>query len=340
MTNAKKVGFAVLGLGAIAQSSVLPAFARAKRAKLVALISRDKKKAASLARKFGARFAYSQEEYSACLSNPDVSAIFIATPQGEHAASTIEAARAGKHVLCEKPLAATVEQSAAMVQACQRHNVHLMTAYRKYFEPGSLFLKQLIQRGDLGRIDVMHTGFSETLTPGVSPAWLVDPNLSGGGPLMDLGVYCVNTTRWLVNEDPVEVTAQSWVNDRARFSKIEEGITFRLRFPSGMVVLGSSSYGTAPSSFLVVQGSKGWATLTPAYSGEVERRLIATIGQRRIDRKFKVIDEFAIELDAFASAIQTNRPVECDGVQGHRDMIIIQAIYEAAAKQKAVAIQY
>jgi predicted dehydrogenase len=155
---AKKIGFAVVGLGSIAQGSVLPAFAKAKKAKLVALVSRDKKKANKLAGKFGAASAYGTDEYFACLSNPDVSAVYIATPQGEHEALATEAARAGKHVLCEKPLAATVEQSARMVAACQQHGVLLMTAYRKYFESGSLYLKKLIREGSLGRIDVIPRG--------------------------------------------------------------------------------------------------------------------------------------------------------------------------------------
>ncbi len=340
MTKPKKIGFAVVGLGTIAQSAVLPCFARSRKSKLVALVSRDKKKAVQLARKFKARFAYSQDEYSACLANPEVSAIYIATPPGEHAAFTIEAARAGKHVLCEKPLAATVEQSAAMVEACRQNGVLLMTAYRKYFEAGSLQLKNLIRRGDLGRIDVIHTAFSELHSPKVSQAWLLDSKAAGGGPLTDLGVYCVNTTRWLVDEDPVEASAQSWVNDPVRFTDVEEGISFRLRFPSGLVVLGSSSYGASPSSFVVVHGTKGFVSFSPAFPWEVERRLTGNIGKRRIDRKFKLVDEFALEVDAFASAIQSNRPVESDGAQGHRDMIIIRAIYESARKKQPVVIRY
>jgi predicted dehydrogenase len=126
MTAHKKVGFAVVGLGSIAQSSVLPAFSHSKKARLVALVSRDKKKAARLAHKFKTPAFYAYEEYAACLANPEVDAVYVATPQGEHAPLTVQAARAGKHVLCEKPLAATVEQSALMVDACQKHHVSLI----------------------------------------------------------------------------------------------------------------------------------------------------------------------------------------------------------------------
>jgi predicted dehydrogenase len=334
----ERVGFAVIGLGSIAQSSVLPAFANCKKAKLVALVGRDTKKALQLARKFNARFHYSSDQFSECLANPKVAAVYLATPQGEHAALTIRAARAGKHVLCEKPLAARLEQSASMVEACRRAGVLLMTAYRKYYEPSTVYLKKLIKSGRLGRIDVIHTAFSELHISGVSLAWLLDAQIAGGGPLMDLGIYCVNTTRWLLEEDPVEVVAQSWVNDTVRYKEVEEGISFRLRFPSGVIALASSTYGAAPSSFIYVQGTLGWASLSPAFPLDEERHLTAKIGKRCIQRTFKVLDEFAPEIDAFASAIQDHGSVEPDGAEGHRDIIIIDAIYRSARDKRTVAI--
>src|SRR5271168_1859063 len=241
---------------------------------------------------------------------------------------------------CEKPLAATAEQAARMVEACRRNRVLLMTAYRKYFEPSSLYLRQLIQNGELGRIDVIHTAFSELYSSGKSLPWLVDSNLAGGGPLMDLGVYCVNTTRWMVDEDPAEVSAQSWARDTVTFWDVEEGISFRMQFPSGLVVQASASYGAVLSSFIYVQGTKGWASLTPAFPFDEVRRLTGKISKRAIDRTFPIIDEFGPELNELASAIQNRRPVESDGVQGHRDMVILESIYNSARKQRPVVINY
>ncbi len=340
MAASKRIGFAVVGLGKIAQGSVLPAFTNCKHAKLVALVSSDRKKATWLARKFAAEAVYSSDDYAACLAHPEISALYIATPPGDHAHLTTAAAQAGKHVLCEKPLAATSEQSAAMVEACRKNGVLLMTAYRKYYEPSTLYLKQLIQSGKLGRIDVIHTAFSELYSPGVSQSWLVDPKLAGGGPLMDLGVYCVNTSRWLVDANPSEVSAQSWVHDAAKFQEVEEGISFRLRFPSGLVVVGSSTYCAAMSSFIFVQGTKGWASLAPVFPFDEDRHLTGKVGKREIARTFKVIDEFAIEIDALATAVQNKRSVEADGIEGHRDMIILEAIYESARTQRPVNIKY
>src|SRR5580704_5845788 len=144
MTVKKKVGFAVVGLGAIAQGSVLPAFANCKRARLVALVGSDDKKTARLAREFRAKDHYHSDRYAECLADPEISAVYIATPPGVHAGWTIQAAQAGKNVLCEKPLAANLADSAAMVEACRKNGVLLMTAYRKFYEPSALYLRQLI----------------------------------------------------------------------------------------------------------------------------------------------------------------------------------------------------
>lgn len=340
METGKKIGFAVVGLGAIAQGSVLPAFRHAKRARLIALVSRDKRKAEKLARKFKASTAYSTDDFSLCLENPEVDAVYLATPQSEHLSATIKAAQAGKHVLSEKPLALNSAQSAEMVRVCDASGVQLMTAYRKYYEPSALFLKNLIQSGKLGKLDMLHTAFSELHVPGRSLPWLLDAKVSGGGPLMDLGVYCINTSRWLVEEDPAAVTAHSWKKDAARFQDVEEGISFRMNFSSGLIVQGSTTYSSVLSSFLFAQGTNGWACLTPAFPFDEERRVTGKISGKWFERKFKVVDEFAPELDAFARAIQTGKPVEPGGRQGHRDMLILEAIYSSARKNLPVAVRY
>jgi predicted dehydrogenase len=143
-----------------------------------------------------------------------------------------------------------------------------------------------------------------------------------------------------VGEDPIEVTAQAWRNDSERFRQVEEGISFGMQFSSGLVVQGSSTYGAALSSFIFIQGTKGWVCLTPAFPFDEERRLTGKIAGRALEKKFKIVDEFAPEIDAFAEAIQRKQPVEPDGVQGLRDMKIMHAIYEAAKQHKSTAIPY
>jgi len=228
-----------------------------------------------------------------------------------------------------------------MVRACRKAGVLLMTAYRKYFEPSSVALKKIISSGLLGRVDIIHTAFTEFRPAGDnSPGWMFNRKLSGGGPLMDLGVYCVNTSRWLVDEDPVEARAASWTRDRKRFKEVEEGISFRLKFPSGLVLQGTSSWGSALASFIQVHGQKGWASLSPAFTFEHDRRLDGNVEGKGFGEEFRAIDEFALELDAFSTCIRQNRKPVPDGVQGMRDIVIIDAIYRAAKLGRPVPIRY
>lgn len=331
----------MVGLGSISQMAVLPAFAHSKKAKLIAVVSGDKKKAKMLAEQFKASHAYEYSEFAECLKDPQVNAVYIATPPGEHEKYAVAAAKAGKHVLCEKPLSATVQQARNMVAACRRNKVQFMTAYRKYFEPSSVTLKKMITQGELDRIDIIHTHFAERRPFGDnSPAWLFSKQLCGGGPLTDLGVYCVNTCRWLVAEDPIAASAVSWVRDRRRYKEVEEGVAFRLDFPSGLVLQGTAAYSAVFSSFVHVHGEKGWAELGPAFAFEEERRLIGKVGGKWFEKTFKPMDEFVVEIDYFADCILKQRKPEPDGEQGMRDIVIIQSIYEAVKKGRPVKIKY
>jgi predicted dehydrogenase len=341
MHSRKKVGFAVVGLGALSQAAILPAFAHTKGSQLVALVTGDKQKGASLAQKFGTPQVFTYEEFDRCLALADVEAVYLATPPGDHEHWTLAASAAGKHVLSEKPLAASVEQGRRMVEACRKYSVYLMTAYRKYFDPASVRLKKMIVAGDLGRIDVIHTLFTEYRTFGDnSPAWLFSQQLSGGGPLADLGVYCLNTSRWLVDEDPLSASSIVWARDPRRYSEVEEGVSFRLDFASGLLIQGTTSYSAAFSSFIHVHGEKGWVELAPAFAFEEERRISGKIAGKWFSRKYNPLDEFALELDYFAKCIREKQNPEPDGEQGLRDLIIMQAIYRAAKEGHPVKIAY
>lgn len=333
----RRVGYAVVGLGRISERAVLPAFRHSRASKLVAVVSGDKSKARRLAARFGAADPYTFDQYDLCLSRPAVEAVFIATPNGAHAPYSIRAAGAGKHILCEKPMANTAEECQRMIDAARERGLRLMIAYRQYFEPASLALRKLIRGGKLGRLKFIHSAFSFNLSE--RPAdWHLDRMRAGGGSLMDVGVYAVNTVRWLVGQEPVEAEAYGWTVDPARFSEVEENIAFRLRFPQGVVLQGTASYGAAQASFLHVHGERGWAALDPAYAYDEERRLFGKIGGRWFEQKFKVIDEFALELDYFSRCIRRRRDPEPDGEQGRRDVAVMEAIYLAAREGHAVAI--
>jgi predicted dehydrogenase len=335
MAKSKRVGFAVIGLGHIAQRAVLPGFHHAKRSRLIALVSGDARKAKRLAVQFGASHTY--DTFDGCLRNPQVEAVYIATPNSTHLEFVLKAAQAGRHVLCEKPLGITTIQCRRMIEACRKNGVKLMTAYRKHFEPSAIELKALIESGRLGRLKIIHTAFTIPLPPGDS--WHLKKSLAGGGSLVDVGIYCINTVRWLTGLEPVEAAGLSWTADPARFSEVDDNMSFQLKFPESLYLQGSSSFTAAKASFLQAHGEKGWAALDPAYAYNEERRFFGKIAGMWFEKRFKPIDEFRLELDHLSECIRRNREPEPDGVTGMRDVAVMEAIYEAARQNRPVAIR-
>ena len=334
-----RVGYAVVGLGHFAEHVVLPGFRNSRKAQLVAVVSGDERKARRLAKKFGASDSYQYDCYAQCLGHPQVDAVYIATNNSTHAEFTVQAAAAGKHVLCEKPMATSVAECQQMIDACRASHVRLMIAYRKYFEPASLDLKMLVDSGKLGRLKIIHSAFSIYLRPGGGrAAWHFDRRLAGGGALPDVGVYCVNTARWVTGKDPVEAAAYQWTVDPEVFQEVDENIAFRLNFPDGLIMQGTASWGAAQESFLHIVGEKGWATLAPAYQYDEERRLYGRIGGRWFEKKYKVMNELALELDALADCVRRNREPAPNGVEGLRDVAVMQAIYQSAREGRPVSI--
>ena len=334
-----RVGYAVVGLGHFAEQAILPGFHHSQKTKLVAVVSGDARKARRLARKFGALDCFHYDQYGLCLTHPLVETVYIATNNGTHADFAVQAAAAGKHVLCEKPMANDVESCRQMINACRAHHVRLMVAYRKHFDPAALDLKMLVESGRLGRLKIIHSAFSVFLRPGLRiPPWHFIAQQAGGGALVDVGVYGINMVRWLTGREPVGAAAYQWTADPAVFREVDENIMFRLNFPDDLVMHGTASWGAAKVSFLHVMGEKGWATLEPAYSRNEERRLSGSSAGKGFEKKYKIIDEVALELDAFAECVRRNREPEPNGAQGLCDVAIMQAIYQAAREGHPVAI--
>jgi predicted dehydrogenase len=336
MAQSKRVGFAVVGLGHISERAILPAFRHAKKSRLVALVSSDPKKAKRLASKFHASRYFTYDRFEDCLRNPEVEAVYIATNNSTHMDFTLRAAAAGKHVLCEKPLANNVLECRQMVEACRENNVKLMTAYRKYFEPAALDLKKLLASGKLGRLKIIHSAFTFNLP--AAQVWHLSRELAGGGSLLDVGIYCINTIRWLTGMEPAAAEAYSWTTDPERFKEVEESISFQLTFPDGLYMQASSSFAAEKASFLQIHAEKGWVALNPAYAYNEERRLFGQIGSKWFGKVYKPIEEFHLEIDHLAACIRAGRKPEPDGVTGLRDVAIMQAIYEAAKLNHPVLI--
>jgi len=327
----------VVGLGHISERAVLPAFRHAKKSRLISLVSGDPEKAKKLASKFKASHYFTYDRLEECLQDPEVEAVYIATNNGSHLDFTLRAAKGRKHVLCEKPLANTTGECRRMVEACRANDVYLMTAYRKYFEPAALDLKKLLSSGKLGRLKLIHSAFTFNLP--AKQVWHLSREFAGGGSLLDVGIYCINTVRWLTGLEPFEASGYWWTSDPERFRQVEESISFQLKFPGELYMQGSSSFAAEKASFLQIHAEKGWVALNPAYAYNEERRLFGQIGANWFGKVYKPIEEFHLELDHFAGCIRAGREPEPNGVAGLRDVAVMETIYKAAQSGRSVPIR-
>ena len=212
---AKRVRYAVVGLGHLAQVAVLPAFANANNSELVAIVSGEEQKLKKLAKKYGLEHAYSYEDYDQALSVAD--AVYLVVPNHLHREYAVRALEAGVHVLCEKPMAVTEEECEAMIEAAENNDVKLMVAYRLHFEKANLEGIKLAKSGRLGDLRIFSSEFSQQVVP--DNIRVTEPFTKGGGPVYDMGVYCINAARYLFGTEPISVTAVSASNAKSASAK-------------------------------------------------------------------------------------------------------------------------
>jgi glucose-fructose oxidoreductase len=335
-SSQKKVRYAVVGLGHIAQVAVLPAFAHAENSELAALVSDDPEKLEKLGRKYKVKTRFSYDQYDECLQSGVVDAVYIALPNHLHRTYTERAARAGVHVLCEKPLAVTEEDCLAMIRAAEENEVKLMVAYRLHFEEANLKAIDLVQQGQLGEPRLFDSVFTMTVKEGDIR---LNPRELGGGTLYDIGVYCINAVRNLFGAEPMEVVAFSANNGDPRFLQCEETTSAILRFPGReRLATFTCSFGAADVSSYRVVGTEGDLELNPAYeyAGVLKQRI--TINGRTRERTFPKRDQFAPELLAFSECILTGAAPEPSGWEGLADVRVIRALYRSADTGQPVTL--
>src|SRR5579864_4716477 len=234
----RKVRYAVVGLGHITQVAVLPAFENAANSELVALVSGDAKKLATLGKKYSLAHLYSYQDYSRALSNVD--AVYLALPNHLHREYAVRAAAAGVHVLCEKPMAVTSEDCRAMIEAAKQNHAKLMIAYRLHFEAGNLEAIRLAKNGKLGELRMFTSEFAQQVADG--NIRVSEPSARGGGPVYDMGVYCINAARYLFGAEPVEVLSASASKREQRFHRVEEMTSVTMRFPQDRLATFTCSF--------------------------------------------------------------------------------------------------
>jgi predicted dehydrogenase len=333
----RKLGWAIVGLGSLAINQILPAFAKCETSKVTALVSGSPEKAQKLALRYGVpeKHIYSYANYDSIRDNPDIDIVYVVLPNSMHAEYTMRAARAGKHVLCEKPMANTPADCQQMIDASRQAQRKLMVAYRVRYEPYNQALIKVVRDKEFGPLKVVLSDHGFNIgNPG---QWRLKRAMAGGGSLMDIGIYSLNAARYVTGEEPVEINAMEYTtpND-PRFAEVEETINFQLRFPSGVLANCSSSYG-APFNRIRVVGTDGWAELDPATSYGGLRMRAGTYAKVE-DRIHPVVDHFAKEMDHLSQCVIDNTEPLTSGEEGRKDLTVMMAIYEAAKSGKTVKL--
>jgi glucose-fructose oxidoreductase len=324
------VRYAVVGLGYISQAAVLPAFRHAREnSRLVALVSGDPVKRRQLGQKYGVA-TYPYEEYDSLLKDGGVDAVYIALPNDQHRDYTLRAARRGVHVLCEKPLAVTESECKAMIAACRRHRVKLMTAYRLHFERATLRALRTTRGGMLGEPRLFVSSFTMKVE---GPNIRVDAS-KGGGTLYDIGVYCINAARHLFGAEPAQVFAAT----AGKHGTVEESASCVLEFPSERLATFCVSFGTDKTSEYRVVATKGSLRADPAYELASGLELHITRAGKKRTIKYKKRDQFAPELVYFSSCILKGLDPEPSGEEGLADVRVIRALYRSARRARPVRL--
>lgn len=333
-SSRKKIRYAVLGLGHISQVAVLPAFQNAPNSELLALVSSDPQKLKKLSKKYDLEHVYSYRDYGRVLSNVD--AVYIALPNHLHREYAVRAAAAGVHVLCEKPMAPSTQDCIAMIRAAQQNNVKLMIAYRLHFEAGNIRAIQLGRSGKLGDLRLFASEFSQQVSD--NNIRVTESVENGGGPVYDMGVYCMNAARYLFGAHPVELSAISVRKNEKRFELVDETVSVIARFPGERIASFTCSFGAADVSQYTLVGSKGVLRSDPAYEYTDAIQHELTVGEKTTRRKFSKRDQFAAELVYFSNCILKNKEPEPSGYEGLADVQIVEAIYESIRTRRSVRV--
>jgi predicted dehydrogenase len=338
----QRVGYAIVGLGHLALDEVLPAFVQCKRSEVRALVSGHPEKAAAVAREYGIdpRNIYNYQNYDELRNNPAVQVVYVILPNSMHAEYTIRAARAGKHVLCEKPMATSSRDCQQMIDACKSAGRKLMIGYRMQYEPYNREIIRRVRANELGDLKLFTADNGQN--QGDPMQWRLKRAMSGGGSLPDVGIYCLNAARYISGEEPNEVFARSWSTaGDPRFKEVEESMVFELRFPSGLLASCTCGYGNHRLQRYNVAGSLGWAELNPAFPYRGQRLRIARADGKReevTEMSLAQPNQFALEIDHMSQCVMDDRTPHTPGEEGLADLRIIEQLYASAQAGHAIAL--
>lgn len=323
VASANKIRYAIVGLGHIAQVAILPAFAQAQQnSTLAALVSDDAEKLRKLSRRYGIRRVCSYDDADDLFESGEVDAVYIALPNSMHREYTERAARAGLHVLCEKPMAVTSDDCQRMIEVTRQNAVKLMVAYRLHFERGNLEAQEMAHSGTLGDLRFFSSNFSMQ----VAPENFRSSRKHGGGPLYDIGIYCINAARAAFAAEPTAVLAAALTRRDQRFKEIPETVAVVMKFPQERIASFTCSFGAADRSAYEIVGTKGSVTLDPAYEYAEGVEYMLRLGKRKREKRYEKSDQFAPELLYFSDCILRDAEPEPSGEEGIADVRVIEAL--------------
>ena len=336
----RRVGFALVGLGAYALNQIAPNLGNTRHAKLTALVSGNRDKANTVADAYGIGrdHVYGYDTFDRIADDPEVDVVYVILPNAFHREWTERSFGAGKHVLCEKPMAGTVEDCRAMIEAGEAAGKQLMIGYRAQFDPYNLRATELVQGGEIGEVNTVMADHGRILDlDALRDQWRARQDLAEGGSLYDIGIYSLNGARYLLGEEPVEVSATYLEQSGREAVTVEEGIEWQMTFPSGARALCSSSYRVDGNKRIHVQGAEGEVTLDPATDYYV-RNLVHKTADGAREIVIPQANQFARMLDEMAEAVQQGRAPKTPGAEGLRDVRIMEAIYRAADTGRSVSL--
>ena len=332
------VRFAVVGLGWWSETHALSAIDRSDFCDSTVLVSGSEEKAIRLASEYGAGRTLSYREYHDGVAADEYDAVYVVTPNALHLEYVETAAALGKDVVCEKPLEATAERAERLVSACEDADVTLMTAYRMQADPVMRRGRELIADGVIGDPVQIHGGFSYPLVGALPGQWRREEELSGGGALMDIGIYPLNTTRFLLDADPTGVQATASSPDPEFENVSDEHVAFQLTFPDAVTASFTASFGEFSDNRLQVIGTEGQLLVEPAFDTGVDRTVILEWPGQRMEYTAESTNEVIEEFDYFAHSLRTGADLRPDGRDGSTDVQIAMAVYESARTGERVLL--
>jgi predicted dehydrogenase len=325
MDDRQKIRYAVVGLGWFAQDAALPAFTEAENSELVALVSADRTKLAELGKMYQIEHTYLYEQYDELLASGNIDAVYIALPNHLHCEYTVRAAKAGIHVLCEKPMAVTEAECREMIAAAADNRVKLAIAYRLHLEPANLAAVEVLQSGQIGELRIFDSLFTQqTIANNIRLQ-----HSTGGGTLEDIGIYCINAARYLFQAEPTQVFATTASKGDPRFAEVAEMTSVVMHFPGDRLATFTCSFGTAPVSKYQVLGTTGNLLVEPAYTSQGEISHTVTVRGEQQHHNYGSHGQLAALFVYFSDCILHNLEPETSGAEGLIDIQIIQALHQS-----------